>query len=315
MDKKQIIQTCIQEISALRVKEQNIAISNLMEARKIPEYKELERQERTLTFEIGKMNAENMKTDDKEKSLKVIKQKKEHILLKNGIDPSSIFPKYSCKFCQDTGFNGNTYCSCLQNKIREKILQNCGVTKNNLHSFKQFSLENVKDEKQKKQLEKIRIKFEEISENFPNINCNLILISGKTGVGKTFISECLATDLIERGFVVSVVSSFGMNNILLSYHTCFDEQKQSYLGTLIDPEFLIIDDLGTEPILRNVTLEYLYVILSERSRRGKLTVITTNLSPTGILDRYNERIFSRILNKKESLCIQIEGQDLRIGSK
>lgn len=315
MDKKQIIQTCIQEISALRVKEQNISISNLMDARKIPEYKELEKQERTLTFEIGKLNAENIKTDDKEKSLKVIKQKKEHILLKNGIDPSSIFPKYSCKLCQDTGFNGNVYCSCLQNKIREKILQNCGVTKNNLHSFKQFSLENVKDEKQKKQLEKIRIKFEEISENFPNINCNLILISGKTGVGKTFISECLATNLIERGFVVSVVSSFGMNNILLSYHTCFDEQKQSYLGTLIDPEVLIIDDLGTEPILRNVTLEYLYVILSERSRRGKLTVITTNLSPTGILDRYNERIFSRILNKKESLCIQIEGQDLRIGSK
>lgn len=315
MDKKQIIQTCIQEISALRVKEQNISISNLMDARKIPEYKELEKQERTLTFEIGKLNAENIKTDDKEKSLKVIKQKKEHILLKNGINPSSIFPKYSCKLCQDTGFNGNVYCSCLQNKIREKILQNCGVTKNNLHSFKQFSLENVKDEKQKKQLEKIRIKFEEISENFPNINCNLILISGKTGVGKTFISECLATNLIERGFVVSVVSSFGMNNILLSYHTCFDEQKQSYLGTLIDPEVLIIDDLGTEPILRNVTLEYLYVILSERSRRGKLTVITTNLSPTGILDRYNERIFSRILNKKESLCIQIEGQDLRIGSK
>lgn len=315
MDKKQIIQTCIQEISALRVREQNIAISNLLKARSIPEYQELEKQERALTFEIGKLNAENEPTDDKSQTLSVIKQKKEHILLKNGINPSSITPQYSCKFCQDTGFNGNAYCSCLQNKIREKILQNCGVTKNKLHSFSQFSLANVKDEKHRIQLEKIKNKFEEISEKFPNINSNFILISGKTGVGKTFLAECLATNLIERGFVVSVVSSFGMNNILLSYHTCFDGQKQSYLGTLIDPEVLIIDDLGTEPILKNVTLEYLYVILSERSRHGRLTIVTTNLSPTGILDRYNERIFSRIVNKKESLCIQIEGQDLRLGTK
>ena len=141
---------------------------------------------------------------------------------------------------------------------------------------------------------------------------NFIVISGKTGVGKTFITKCLAFELINKGFIVLFVSAFEMNKLMLSYHTSFDQNKQSYLDALIDPDVLIIDDLGTEPILRNVTIEYLYVVLSERSRLGRLTVITTNLDGTGILNRYNERIFSRLINKNESIFIKIEGDDLRI---
>lgn len=92
----------------------------------------------------------------------------------------------------------------------------------------------------------------------------------------------------------------------------FPEQKQSYFNALIDPDVLILDDLGTEPLLKNVTLEYLYIILNERSRLGRLTVITTNLNIEGILKRYKERIFSRLLNKHESLAVYIDGEDLRL---
>lgn len=315
MNKNQIIQNCVNEISTLRINAQNKAVQNMMKAREIPEYLSLDKKERALTFEIGKLKAENKPAKEQTINLNLIKQEKEHVLLKNKINPNSIYPEYSCKICNDTGFVNGTFCKCLKNKIHEKIMNECGISKDKLHSFKQFSSSVASNEKQKTQLEKIRSKFEEISNKFPAINSNFIIISGKTGVGKTFMAECLASSLIEKGFIVSVVSSFGMNDIMLSYHTCFNDQKQSYLSSLLDPEILLVDDLGTEPILKNVTLEYLYLILSERSRRGHLTIITTNLSPNDILDRYNERIFSRIFNKKESLCIQIEGQDLRIGSK
>ena len=60
-----------------------------------------------------------------------------------------------------------------------------------------------------------------------------------------------------------------MNNLFLSYHTSFGAEKSSYLDTVLDPDVLVIDDLGTEPILKNVTLEYLYLILSERSENTK----------------------------------------------
>lgn len=314
MDKKQIISTCLAEISSSRINAQNKAVSFLLKAREIPEFNELDKQERALTFEIGKLRAENKDTTNQSKDLKLIKEKKEHILLKNKIDPDSLCPNYSCKICNDTGYSNGTFCKCLQNKIRERILKECGVENKKLYSFNQFKADIATNETQKTQLLKVKDIFEKIADKFPEINQNFIVVSGKTGVGKTFMTECLASTLIDKGYIVSFVSAFGMNKLMLSYHTCFDQNKQSYLDAMIDPDVLVIDDLGTEPILKNVTLEYLYVVLSERSRLGHLTIITTNLNSGELLDRYNERIFSRLVNKRESMLIQIQGDDLRCKS-
>ena len=315
MNRKQLIQNSLQEISASRVHAQNVAVSNIMKARQIPEFVNLEKQERVLTFEIGKLNANGSDVSEQEKSLKLVKEQIEHILLKNKIDPNSLVPNYSCKECNDTGYVNGSYCKCLQNKVREKIIQECGIAKRQLSSFNEFKPDIATDEKQNAILKKLKIKLENIAETYPDIENNYIIISGQTGVGKTFLAECLASRLIDRGFIVSFISSSGLNEVFLSYHTSHEEQKQSYLNALIDPDVLIIDDLGTEPLLKNVTLEYLYVVLSERSRLGHLTVITTNLDTQDILDRYNERIFSRLLNKRESFAVHIEGKDLRLYGK
>ena len=103
-----------------------------------------------------------------------------------------------------------------------------------------------------------------------------------------------------------------MNNMFLKYHTSFDANKHIHISPLLDSEFLFIDDLGTEPILKNVTQNYLYLILSERERHNKPTIITTNLMPENILDRYGERIYSRIANKSSSLLVHLTGKDLRL---
>ena len=73
----------------------------------------------------------------------------------------------------------------------------------------------------------------------------------------------------------------------------------------------MIDDLGTEPVLKNVTLEYLYLILNERLTSNKATVITTNLDLNGIINRYGERIYSRITNKSNTFVCRFTGADLR----
>ena len=108
------------------------------------------------------------------------------------------------------------------------------------------------------------------------------------------------------------MTAFGLNNTSLKYHTTFDNTKSSILEPLLTCDVLVIDDLGTEPINKNVTLEYLYLVINERQLAGKPTIITTNLTPDGVINRYGERIFSRINNKLISLNIKLDGQDMRL---
>ena len=79
-----------------------------------------------------------------------------------------------------------------------------------------------------------------------------------------------------------------------------------------EDKVLIIDDLGVEPILNNITLNYFYTILNERMIANKSTIINSNLMPNEVLDRYGERIFSRIMNKKCGLVLEYKGEDRRI---
>ena len=74
----------------------------------------------------------------------------------------------------------------------------------------------------------------------------------------------------------------------------------------------MIDDLGTEPMLKNVTVEYLLLVIEERQTKGRATLVTTNLDTDGILLRYGERIYSRLSHKQRSKIIEMNGKDLRI---
>ena len=107
------------------------------------------------------------------------------------------------------------------------------------------------------------------------------------------------------------LTAFAANNRFLKYHTTFNEDKSGWLDPMLDCSFLIIDDLGTESILKNVTLEYFYQIINERNTSGKLTLITTNLGHDDILARYGERIYSRLFDKSLSFAYSIKGKDIR----
>ena len=91
-----------------------------------------------------------------------------------------------------------------------------------------------------------------------------------------------------------------------------DEQKAREFDRLMGAEILLIDDLGTEPMVRNITVEYLFSLINERTGGGMHTVIATNLSFEDLKNRYTERISSRLLDKNGFEVVGLAGEDLRL---
>lgn len=137
---------------------------------------------------------------------------------------------------------------------------------------------------------------------FPGVKTPNLVFSGATGTGKTFTAKIIADDLSNRGFFVHMTTAFAMVNAFRKFD--FDD--------LLECDLLVIDDLGTEPVIKNITLENLYNILNERILRGRAFIITTNLSPSGLIQKYDQRIASRILSKETSTIIEFKGDDLRL---
>ena len=135
---------------------------------------------------------------------------------------------------------------------------------------------------------------------------------GDTGVGKTHLLGCLTTYALDKNILIKYATAFNFNQDMLKYHCAKLEDKEEIIGQYINSEILFIDDLGTENRINNVTNEYLYLVINERMQNHKKTIITTNLDFAQIQEVYGERIFSRLMHKKESLKINLSGDDLRV---
>ena len=84
-----------------------------------------------------------------------------------------------------------------------------------------------------------------------------------------------------------------------------------YAQLLCDCDLLVIDDLGSEPVYKNVTEEYLLMIINRRAANEFPTIITTNLTQEQLLDRYGDRTLSRINDKRRGIFLELKGEDLR----
>ena len=313
MNKQEIINKLNILYANRRTSAQNLAYHNLLKARKNAEFANLEKQIKQLTFDLGKAQAFGNTEQSKElkDQLNSARFKQEQMLAAMKLSQKDLSPKYMCQNCHDTGRRSGKLCDCYKKELYTLLLKNSGA-KTDLASFSQFNENIVSDPSQKQQLLKMRAKFEQWVKEYPNTKTHTFLFCGKTGVGKTFMTECIAQAMINKGYLVSFISSFGMNNNFLKYHTTFDDNKQSYYDMLTEPELLVIDDLGTEPILKNVTINYLCALLNDRFNSQKATIITTNLTLEQLLDRYGNRIFSRIVNKADSELFNLVGDDLRL---
>lgn len=218
----------------------------------------------------------------------------------------SIEPIYSCKKCGDSGFVDGKYCSCLIKEVNNILIKESGFEK--LEDFKDVKFDIFED---KEYMQSLYQKMQKWCHS--NFEKNIIFISGNTGVGKSHLTRCMANELINENYVVFFTTSFAMHQDFVKSHMTRDlELKNSLLDRYLNADILFIDDLGTE--LRNplITINYLYHVINERKINKRPTIITSNLDLYDLQDYYDERISSRIIDKQSSICLNIQGEDLRL---
>lgn len=231
-----------------------------------------------------------------------LKNKIDGYLQTNNIDKKNLEPQYDCKVCNDTGINNGKICDCLLAELNKKI----STMTSSQSEFKNFNMQNrnLMDENDIKASDWLKM----WCSRFPNTTKLNINIIGGAGSGKTFLLECVANEMLNKNMAICYKTAFELNELARLYHI----GKSFSFADCLNADILFIDDLGTEPILKNVTKEYLYNLINVRQINNKPTFITTNLSLDDILNRYDDRIFSRLGNKNLSTNIQLTSKDKRM---
>ena len=231
-----------------------------------------------------------------------------------GLPEDSLELKYRCAVCRDTGYVGEApsrFCDCFEDRLREMRYADDdapGVRRERFETYDEARIPEEGD--QRRQLAAARDYCRMYADGYPNTFRRDLLLSGAGGLGKTFLLNCICNRVRDRGLSAVRITSFRM----------FEAMRRSHIGeaegatdfdALLDAPLLLIDDLGAEPLMRNITIEYLFLLLSERGLRDRHTVITTNLTPVQLQERYGERVSSRLLNRDTTGIIKLTGKDLR----
>lgn len=237
-------------------------------------------------------------------------KKRNAIALSHGIDVNKLEPSYTCPLCKDTGFQEGKLCSCVTKRYRALLTQ-----QGTLYPFT-FKNDQTKKMavKQSESLGKLFTVMEKMCQRFPQTKYLNYVVIGGVGVGKSCLAYAVTNALLERGFDILFMTAHDFNAKILQWHLAPIENKHSFEKSFLTPDMLLIDDLGSEPLYNNVTIEYLYLVLDSRMRKNKHTFITSNLLPEIIKQRYGERISSRLFSDV-SIANNIDGDDLRFAKK
>lgn len=243
-----------------------------------------------------------------------LRAKKYEMLVSHGYNPDYLNLHYNCPKCKDTGFIGIDKCSCFKSKLiklyyKDSDLEEAVKTNN----FKNFNINLYSNHKLNDERYTPRKNIEDILEyitgeylpNFKNSNTNL-LFYGNSGTGKTFLSWCIAKELLDKGFLVVYKTSDDLLRALKNIKFNNDTDLENLL---INCDLLIIDDLGSEQITDFSSTE-LFTLINKKILKNKKMLISTNLSLPLISKRYSERISSRIIG--EFKLFKFFAEDIRI---
>lgn len=288
---------------------------------RLPEYELLAESRKRKGLEYMRLSVESDDQSllgEKEKELDEITKTMTELLKENGYSKDYLNPVFHCSICEDEGVVDGRVCDCKKRIMVELSYKNSEIEEKLVNeNFEHFNLSLFRGEKKAGEIYSPREMMENILkfskryiEFFPEGDS--LLFHGSVGTGKTFLCNCIAKEILDKGYTVIYQSSPQLLKFLWDYYySSFDEREmmRRKYEILRQADLLIIDDLGTENI-NDSGLSHLFDLLNNRLQNHRSTIISTNLELEDIRDHYDERISSRILGNFKILAVY--GEDLRL---
>ena len=251
------------------------------------------------------------------KQIQAYRDEKKAIYNHLGYPEGYFDPVYTCPDCKDTGYIDGVRCHCFKQAVINTVYSQSNIRQIlDRENFSSFSFDYFSDEdinpttglSSLKTMENAVRDCKHFIDDFDNKPKNLFLY-GNTGVGKTFLSNCVAKELLDKGYSVIYFTAFQLFDILSKGVFEKDSDAIAAHKNIFDCDLLIIDDLGTE-LSNSFTASQLFLCINERILRQKSTIISTNLELAQVVDTYSERTLSRISSNYS--IIKLFGDDIRI---
>ncbi len=288
--------------------------------RRVPELQVLEQRLASDSVQWAKsaLFGNAVPNSELQESNRAITEHKLRLLTGAGYPADYLSMVYQCPDCKDTGYIGTGKCHCFRQAVVDLLYSQSNVRNSILtQNFEHFSYQYYSDSKTDPQtrltplanIRNVTATVKKFIEQFDESYSNL-LIYGNTGVGKTFLTNCIAKELIDSAHSVIYFTAYELFELLEQHKFNRDsEESPEKFEFILDCDLLIIDDLGTE-LTNSFISTQLYMCINERHLKQKSTIISTNLSFEQIKNTYSERIFSRITS--DYILLKIIGEDIRL---
>ena len=268
-----------------------------------PRLKELAEERARLFIDLGKRK---ITPETSKERLAANFEEQKQLLSSIGMPQDALELTVRCKLCQDTGFIGatNKPCSCRLLK-REALRGSDGV--NARETFERFSTEIFPSPEQRKRSINAKNVCQQFANSLPTPEKPSILLFGMPGLGKSYLGNAIAYDALSRGIDAERVTAYAFIQTVLQ-----DIREQTQKATRYQSvQLLVLDDLGSEPVIPNVSFEWLFAVINERTLAGLATVCSTNLTLSQLQTRYDDRFMSRLCDKNTTQVLHLTGENLR----
>lgn len=226
-------------------------------------------------------------------------------------------PIFTCPLCEDTGWVGSgkkSLCSCARALYAAQTGHESTAEESG--TFEAFDLSIFPDTplpgrngSQRLMMNTIRDICCKFANALPTPENRTLLLYGGSGLGKTYLMQCIAKRAAEKSVPALFVTA---SRFLRAARDSIFSRNSEELDAITDTPLLLLDDLGTEPLIEGITVEQLFVLINERQSRRLCTVISTNLTMEDIQRRYTERVLSRLADRRNCMMLHFEGRDVRL---